>query len=505
MENIARLPDLGLELVAGQAGCDNEVRWVHVSEVEDPTPWLRGGELLLTTGMQLDDEHACREYVRRLKAADLSGIGFGVGMRYPDVPQALRAEADRVGMPVIRVPVEAPYISISEAVSKMLSEERYQVIARAFDAQQEFTRAAIAGSTATVVHEVASRLRGWAIHTDGSGRLQSCWPDDAADRLPSLLPDIFRARESSAIIAPSESTVIHALTVDGVPRGYLAVGAERTFGVFERLVLQGAVAILTLESERSASLTNRLRRLQSDTLRTLLRSPQPPYDASRQVTGWGLDLFSLRLCAALVPERIAGELVDDVFAALSERGIAGAACSLPGHDDLAEVAILVDSDEAVEAVVSVANERQGLASLGIGESGTIDRIRQLHRDARSAAQIGRIDRRRITRFDDLPAMHLLLGGENAEAVRSFAERVLQDLAQPVAPGRLADLRATLEAFLTHNGHWSESAAALQIHRHTLRSRIERIAEITGRDPESSYGRMELWLAVLAENARLNDG
>ena len=47
--------DLDIRLVAGEDGLDRAVRWVHISELADPTPWLSGGELLLTTGMNLTD------------------------------------------------------------------------------------------------------------------------------------------------------------------------------------------------------------------------------------------------------------------------------------------------------------------------------------------------------------------------------------------------------------------------------------------------------------------
>ena len=52
------LRELDVRVVAGEAGLDRAVRWVHISELPDPTPWLSGGELLLTTGLQLagDDE-----------------------------------------------------------------------------------------------------------------------------------------------------------------------------------------------------------------------------------------------------------------------------------------------------------------------------------------------------------------------------------------------------------------------------------------------------------------
>ena len=43
--------ELELQVVAGAAGLDRAVRWVHISELADPTPWLSGGEVLLTTGL----------------------------------------------------------------------------------------------------------------------------------------------------------------------------------------------------------------------------------------------------------------------------------------------------------------------------------------------------------------------------------------------------------------------------------------------------------------------
>ena len=58
--------EMGLTLAAGEDGADAPVRWVHISELLDPTPWLSGGELLLTTGIQLDGERRQREFARLL-------------------------------------------------------------------------------------------------------------------------------------------------------------------------------------------------------------------------------------------------------------------------------------------------------------------------------------------------------------------------------------------------------------------------------------------------------
>ena len=45
--------ELRLTVRVPGAGLDRPVRWVAVSELEDPGPYLEGGELLLTTGMRL--------------------------------------------------------------------------------------------------------------------------------------------------------------------------------------------------------------------------------------------------------------------------------------------------------------------------------------------------------------------------------------------------------------------------------------------------------------------
>src|SRR5436190_20153215 len=102
------LSDLDVRPAAGDGGMDSPVRWVHISELEDPTPWLSGGELLLTTGMQLTDAGRQREYVARLAAHGLAGLGFGTGFAHEAVPECLAAAADEHGFPLFEVPFEVP-------------------------------------------------------------------------------------------------------------------------------------------------------------------------------------------------------------------------------------------------------------------------------------------------------------------------------------------------------------------------------------------------------------
>ena len=105
---------LGLELATGQAASATPVRWVHISELHDPTPWLSGGELLLTTGLSLPDEKSQRDFVNRLEQHGLAGLGFGVGFSHAELPKGLRDEAGKLGFPLFDVPYEVPFIALKE-------------------------------------------------------------------------------------------------------------------------------------------------------------------------------------------------------------------------------------------------------------------------------------------------------------------------------------------------------------------------------------------------------
>ena len=120
--DILGLEELELTLVAGAERVSAPVRWVHSSELADPTPWLRGSELLLTTGRPL--EHDPERFVERLADSGLAGLGLGLGFGFEECPIAARSAADRLGFPVFTIPYEIPFIAITEAVFTGLSNQR---------------------------------------------------------------------------------------------------------------------------------------------------------------------------------------------------------------------------------------------------------------------------------------------------------------------------------------------------------------------------------------------
>ncbi len=122
--------ELDLTLATGEDSAQANVRWVHSTELLDPTPWLRGGELLLTTGLQLQGAKLQREFVQRLAEREIAGLGFGTGFVHRRLPAAVLNAARKLDFPLFEVPYELPFIAVTERVFAQLLNERYELLQR---------------------------------------------------------------------------------------------------------------------------------------------------------------------------------------------------------------------------------------------------------------------------------------------------------------------------------------------------------------------------------------
>src|SRR5436309_6686268 len=161
------IADCGLELAAGTKAAERPIRWVHISELEDPTPWLSGGELLLTTGIQLTGAASQRRFVERLSRHGLAGLGVGTGFTHKRLPKAIVEESARMGLPLFEVPYEMPFIAITERAFARLVNEQYDVLERSSGVHERLERQVIEGrGLAEVVASIAAAVGGAAVVQD---------------------------------------------------------------------------------------------------------------------------------------------------------------------------------------------------------------------------------------------------------------------------------------------------------------------------------------------------
>jgi purine catabolism regulator len=106
---------------------DAAVRWVHAAEVSDVGRLLRGGELVLSTGIALPSSAAgLTDYIAGLAGAGITGLAIELGQRYVTaLPEPLVAAAGARGVPLIVFEREVLFVEITEAVHKRIIDAQF--------------------------------------------------------------------------------------------------------------------------------------------------------------------------------------------------------------------------------------------------------------------------------------------------------------------------------------------------------------------------------------------
>lgn len=469
VRDIANLPALGLELAAGAAGAGNPIRWVHVSELRDPTPWLEGGELLITTGLGIGElSRPQREYVRRLSAHGLAGLAFGIGFGWPEPPAALADEAERLDFPVLTVPYEVPFIALTKAISSQLANAQLARLERALEVHERLADAVLEGRGAAALLAILGDHVGCSLAlVDEAGRV-------VGERHGARLEGCEHVLELP-VVADGETWSLRA----GKPRDELSE--------YDRLVLHHGQSALAFELSRRHAVSAAELRLAGDLLEDLEHDRLDEREIARRVAAFGLDPHG-RYAALLAVGAAAGDEVRAAAAGvLDSRGAHYLSAS---RRDRAAFLVATDLEADALAIAHELVEAAPGTRVGVGRPASGSGLGRSLLEARAAldAVAGP-----VASYQDLGSLELLLSLPGA-ALEAFVARVLGP-----ASGN-AWLLESLGALLDTGCRWSEAADRLGVHRHTLRYRMEQLRKQTGRHPDDPAERMELWLAVKAKQA-----
>ncbi|WP_199746279.1 PucR family transcriptional regulator [Amycolatopsis sp. WAC 01416] len=470
---------LGLRVRAAEAGLDRQIGWVHPTELTDPQAFLEGGELLLTTGLALD-ETTSPGYIRRLVDAGVAGLGFGVGLSHESIPQSLVDTAEEVGLPVLEVPRKTPFIAITRAVSRAVAADEYASLVRTGKGQQELTRTAVGkGGPGGVVRKLAKLVDGWVLLLDSSGAVTEASPS-ARPFADGLQDDFARLRAGTLVTVAGEYEVV-LQTLDTRARGVLAVGTREPLDAAGQHIVNTAVSLLSLALEQNREHVGALRRLRSGTI-DLLAAGHTELATRTMKSLWGG-----------VPEA--------PWSVLAVTGAAGARRSLADSLDaevsgesvfFGESGAFVVALGDVETVTLLVSRTGGLHAGLSDPVSTVDFPAGL-RQAKQAAEAAKAERSPLVRFAE-HAGRGFLEMVDSQAAQAFSDSLLAPLRHHDKTGR-GELVASLTCWLEHHGHWDLASARLGVHRHTLRNRMRKVTELTGRDLDSPGVRAEFWLAL----------
>ncbi len=496
--------ELGLELVGGRSGAEREVVWVHTSELPDPTPWLSGGELLLTTGMRLNAGSARRRYLRRLAAAGLAGLGFGTGFGFDEVPGDLCEEADELAFPVLKVPYETPFIAISKAVSSALTAERTRELERSLRLNQRLTGAmALGAGAADLLDEVAAESGAWLVLFDLRGEVIATSPEPAPLDPAGLwaeLPPIAtapEARSPSAHVEPGGSWVALPVTAAGRKEAVLVLGRPGRLSPAERAAARDAANAMGLLLTSRRAIADAERRVAGDVIGEALAGALGGPALARRLELLGFPPGGRAYVLVAEPHPPAGdldEIAGRIEAALTARTRVRVAAVA---DHLVLLAPHPGPDRLAETVADLL-AREGIAArIGVGRSAAPVELRDSYRAARLALRGA--PREAIARADDPSSYGVLLGSCPPPLLEGYVDGVLGPLRD--SPVLVASVRAFVEA----GGRWEVAARRLGVHRHTLRYRVGKAEDLLGRDLSSPDDRFEVWMALKAADAAHGGG
>ncbi|MFE9773038.1 PucR family transcriptional regulator ligand-binding domain-containing protein [Streptomyces sp. NPDC005931] len=459
--------DLGLRRIAGPAGPGLVVHGAHTSELADPSPYLLGGELLLSAGVHIPPGAGPEyfdAYVSRVVAAGGAALGFGVAPVHDTVPGALVEACGTHGLPLLEVPPRTTFSGVARAVWQLMARARLAELRRVAEAQQSLAAAAARPDPVpSVLRQLARRLDGTAVLYGPEGaRLAAAGRDQGAEVRAALadLAGVVGTRAAGTASDTVAGTRLAAYAL-GAGRGFvLGVAAPRR-DPGDHTIASVAAVLLSLLTGEHQSGTGAAR---SAALVRLLLGASP--EAVTPLLGqdrW-----------RVVHARPDGQAPDSVAASALGAALGSALVDLAGE----VVRVLVPADRAPEALPGW--------TLGVSADVAPRDWPAADTQAARALSRARATRTPLVRHGARPALADLVPAADA---RAHARTLLAPVAGTPA------LTDTLRTWLSLHGSWDRTAVALSVHRNTVRQRIARCAALLEADLDDPDVRMELWFVL----------
>jgi hypothetical protein len=549
---------LGLRLLGGEDELDRAVRGVMTTDLKDPSRYLSGGELVLTGLAWRHDAADSEPFVRILAAAGVSALAAGEA-ELGDIPDDLVVACARHRLPLFAVHESVAFATITEHVVRQVSGERAGDLAAVVDRHRRMMTSGPAGGGPEVVLDLLGSdldLRAWVLSPTGR-RIAGPAPGLTPDVRAALAAEHLAATRAGRRV-PHRATVGtttyslfpirnwgHRPAADGEGRSVgaardvretvlsdwlLAVEADAGDWAEERVdLLHGVTQLIAVERDRRDAARTVRRRLAQEVLELVQTGAAPAEIAARLRVAAPVLLPGLGAAPhwQVVVARVEwdGDSVEGgpVAQSLLEEILVDPLSTGPEHSDRIAVAHTGDEAIALVPLPAVPSEHHGSEpgivadalleavreplSAGLDDDGRItlgvsaavhsaEGLRGALEEARHARRVAAARTGRVCAagHQELASHVLLLPFVPDDVRRAFTARLLDPLRDYDRRHR-AELIPTLEAFLDCDGSWTRCATRLHLHVNTLRYRVGRIEQLTGRDLSRLEDKLDFFLAL----------
>jgi purine catabolism regulator len=508
-------------VLAGKENLNRPVRWVHVVDVPEPDELLRGGELVLSTGLGPGhDQLPQRRFIRSLAEQQAAGLLIEIGYTYKEsLPRTLVAESAARGLPLIATHRPTRFVDITEAIHGALVDRRLSMLRRAQEAGDRLTSIVLErGDPSILLAELARSLENPVALENLAGQLVAFAPFQTGEQeLLEAHLEYVRARQPGQLEGPGWLAV--EISYGGRPWGQVtALEIDSPLVADDRMVLERgaqALELALLHQQHDEQLRARAR---GSFLVELMHGRLQEADATRRAEALEFRPRQKHLLAGALGWRSErwvslAETPEDAWAALMPAVRAGAGDGRPmllglhGGNllliiGIAEAAPSSEVLSALAAELRVPLKRRGLSeadvaiAFGGSDSAWMGVGRKLDRAANAvlAARATAPSLWRDARHGSL--VDLLYTLRRSPELLGFAREQLGPLFEE-RDQRSRDLLRTLEAYLANSGRKAETARALHLTRQSLYLRLERLKRVLGVDLDDPDVLLALHLALRA--------
>jgi len=479
VEDLLRSPALQLSLLAGGGGAGRRVAWAHVSELNDPTPWLFGSELIMTTGIAIPaDADGQRAYLSRLEVAGVAGLALSEGLFVPRDLTGLLAEADERQFPVVRVPIPVPFMAIAQEVAAAVQADTAQRLSAQLQVFGAVRWLATGELSTSAIFARLERLSGYALY--------ACTPkrQPLLDGVP-VPPDDLAHLVPAAATSPPTIPGGYVLPVSGArgTAGYILAHEKpdaRPGGVS---VVQHIATVAALTLAMQAHEREMIRRERAELFSEILQGALDRQAVIRRLAASGFSV-SDQLLLVIVQVTDSGGDVEAIADTVTLGGFPHLV--LRQHDDL--YLLVPDAPGPADvlaglhgAVIGVSRPFRATASFVTGRR---EAQWALTRAAERGRGLVRYGNDQISRW---------LARDTAD-LSVLATDVLRPVLDYDA-AHAGDLLLSVRTWLERDRNTESAAKALNIHPNTLLYRVRRFEEISGRSLSSTETLTEIWLAL----------
>ncbi len=460
---------------------DAVVRWVATSELEDPSPFLEGGELLLTTGLATQGWRSqWNAYAERLAGAGVTSLALGVGLTHRRAPAALVRACEQHGLNLLEVPRQTTFVAVSRAAAHLIEQRDESEARLALETQRQLTAAAVRDDPRqAVVGRLAQLLDGAAFLLSADGRLE-VRPTGPRRQLADVAAagvELSRIRSQGLRAASTTSDdqqtrLVVPVGLRGRPGYYLAVAVPGRVTNVRRSAIATAVALLGLTVEQERDRRETRRRLLGKTYELLTRGEVDAAKVVGEASGVPALPGRVQIVQASGPE----DVLEDALAGL-ERD------QLLATIDGGILRLVAAPAHALRVAEDLAG--RGLA-VGVGEPVRLLEVANAH--ATAALALARATTAGVVRWERVV---------REGAVGLLARDVAESFSASFLGGLDDEQTATLASFLAHHGSRLKVAEDLGLHRNTVRNRVAQIEQAIGRSLDDPDARAAAWLALQA--------